>query len=469
MRLPALFRTTPFLLTLLFLALFAASAAAFLGYIYLSTAGEVTRIVDRDLLQETHTLEALYAKGGDAAVLARFAASSAADGPFLYLLKDRAGRTIGGMLKQAPPNTAGQRGGPVWMRLDWTPGAAGDGGGRPLARGEVVRLAGGETLVVAADVSFAETFVQRVARAMWGAGALVIVLGLAGGLMVSRNVNRSLARVNSVISAVRGGNLSARVPLAETRDEFGELGAGLNDMLARLETSIAGLRHAGDAIAHDLRSPLTRLRARLELALLDVEAGRGDPKAGLAQALDDADALLATFSTVLAIARLQAAGAAPQQSAFDPSQLAADIAELYEPACEEHGLDFKAELASGLSVRGDREFIAQALANLLDNAVKYTPRGGAVMLRSRRRSSGEIEFSITDTGPGVSDVDRQRIVQRFVRLENSRNKPGAGLGLSLVAAVAEAHGGRLELDEGPGAVGGFGPGLRVALVLPRAA
>src|SRR5271167_2210890 len=156
MRLPALFRTTPFLLTLLFLALFAASAAAFLGYIYLSTAGEVTRIVDHDLAQETRTLEALYAKGGDPALLGRFAASTAADGPFLYLLKDRAGRTLGGTLKHAPAN-GGERSGPVWMRLDWTPSAM-EGSGRPLARGDVVRLAGGETLVVAADVSFAETF-----------------------------------------------------------------------------------------------------------------------------------------------------------------------------------------------------------------------------------------------------------------------------------------------------------------------
>jgi signal transduction histidine kinase len=268
---------------------------------------------------------------------------------------------------------------------------------------------------------------------------------------------------------VRGGDLRARVPLQGGRDEFDELGAGLNDMLDRLERSIASIRHAGDAIAHDLRSPLTRLRTRLEIALIDVEAGKGDPKAALAQALDDADALLATFATVLAIARLEAAGATPKSASFDPSQLAADIAELYEPACEEHGLDFRAELAPGLSVRGDREFLAQALANLLDNAVKYTPRGGAIMLRSRRRSSGEIEFSITDTGPGVCEQDRGRIVQRFVRLENSRNQPGAGLGLSLVAAVAKAHGGRLELDEGPGKVGEFGPGLRVALVLPRAA
>jgi signal transduction histidine kinase len=343
------------------------------------------------------------------------------------------------------------------------------GGGRRWAIGQTVRLSAGETLMVATDVTYAETFVSRIVRAMWGAAALVVLLGLGGGLLVSRNVNRSVARLNAVVAGVRGGDLRARVPLQGGRDEFDELGAGLNDMLDRLERSIASIRHAGDAIAHDLRSPLTRLRTRLEIALLDVEAGKGDPKAALAQALDDADALLATFTTVLAIARLEAAGATPKSASFDPSQLAADIAELYEPACEEHGLDFKAELTPGLSVRGDREFLAQALANLLDNAVKYTPRGGAIMLRSRRRSSGEIEFSITDTGPGVCDQDRGRIVQRFVRLENSRNQPGAGLGLSLVAAVAQAHGGRLELDEGPGKVGEFGPGLRVALVLPRAA
>jgi signal transduction histidine kinase len=238
---------------------------------------------------------------------------------------------------------------------------------------------------------------------------------------------------------------------------------GLNDMLDRLEHSIASLRHAGDAIAHDLRSPLTRLRTRLELALIDLDQGKGDPKAALVQAMEDAGGLLTTFSTVLAIARLQASVSAADQAAFDPSGLAADIAELYEPVCEERGLDFRAELTPGLSVRGDREFVAQALANLMDNAVKYTPCGGAVMLRARRRSSGEIEFSVTDTGPGVPDEDRGRIVQRFVRLENSRNLPGAGLGLSLVAAVAEAHGGRLELDEGPGKIG------EVALVLPRAA
>jgi signal transduction histidine kinase len=469
MRLPPLFRTTPFRLTLLFLALFAGAAAAFLGYIYLTTAGEVNRVADRAVAQEAHGLEAIYAAGGDAALLRRFAESSANDRPFAYLLTDAAGRRLGGTL-MVMPNIQGRGPGPVWMQFTQSIRAAPEsGGGRRLARGLVVRLGDGQSLVVATDITYVEAFVLRITRAMWGAGALVVLLGLAGGLLVSRNVNRSVARLNAVVAAVRGGDLAARVELAGARDEFEELAGGLNDMLARLETSIASLRHAGDAIAHDLRSPLTRLRTRLEIALLDVEAGAGDPKAALAQALEDADALLATFTTVLAIARLEAAGATPKQASFDPSRLAADIAELYEPACEEHGLDFKAELAPGLSVRGDREFLAQALANLLDNAVKYTPRGGAIMLRSRRRSSGEVEFSITDTGPGVCDDDRVRIVQRFVRLENSRNQPGAGLGLSLVAAVAQAHGGRLELDEGPGKVGAFGPGLRAALVLPRAA
>jgi signal transduction histidine kinase len=308
-----------------------------------------------------------------------------------------------------------------------------------------------------------------VVRARQGPGALVVVLGLSGGVLVSRNVSRSMAGLAGVLEAVNKGDLGARAPVRGARDEFDELAQGLNEMLDRLERSMAGHRHAGDAIAHDLRSPLTRLRARLEVAYLDVEAGKGDPTQALAQALEDTDGVLKTFGAVLSIARLQAAGAAPDPVLFDPAELAANISELYEPLCEDKAIDFAAEFGKDLQARGNREFLAQALANILDNAVKYTPSGGAIMLRVRRRSSGEIEFSVTDTGPGVPDGDRERVVERFVRLENSRNEPGAGLGLSLVAAVAEAHGGRLELAEGPGKVGELGPGLRVALVLPRPA
>jgi signal transduction histidine kinase len=466
MRLPRIFRTTPFRLTLLFLALFAAAASAFLAYIYVATAGEATRRTDREIQQEMRSLTAVYDRAGLDAVNQSLIERAASERPFLYLLMSRSGKRISGSIEESPvDHFDGQ---PTWTTFQVSDVVGARTVKRP-ARGLQEKLGGGEILFVGADVGEDEAYIVNVVRALWGAGALVIILGLAGGVLVSRNVSRSMAGLTEVVDAVRNGNLAARAPVRGARDEFDELAAGLNEMLDRLERSMSGHRHAGDAIAHDLRSPLTRLRARLEAAYLDVEAGRGDPKQALAQALEDTDGVLKTFAAVLAIARLQAAGAAPDLAVFDPSELAGDVAELYEPLCEDKGVEFGTELTPGLAVRANREFIAQALANILDNAVKYTPAGGAIMLRVRRRSSGEVEVSVTDTGPGVPAAERERVVQRFVRLENSRNEPGAGLGLSLVAAVAEAHAGRLELDEGPGKLGDLGPGLRVALVLPRAA
>jgi signal transduction histidine kinase len=390
---------------------------------------------------------------------------AASEKPFLYLLLTKDGRRISGSIEESPvEDFAGQ---PAWATFQVTDA---DAAGRTVkhpARGLQQQLHGGEILFVGADAGDDEAYVARVVRALQASVALVVLLGLAGGILVSRTVSRTMVNLIEVVERVRNGEQGVRARVRGARDEFDELAQGVNDMLDRLERSMAGHKHAGDAIAHDLRSPLTRLRARLETAYIDVEAGKGDPQQALAQALEDTDGVLKTFGAVLSIARLQAAGSAPDPVLFDPADLAADIAELYEPFCEEKDIDFSAELARELTVRGNREFLAQALANLLDNAVKYTPAGGAIMLRVRRRSSGEVEFSVTDTGPGVPDEDRERVIQRFVRLENSRNEPGAGLGLSLVAAVAEAHGGRLDLSEGPGKVGEMGPGLRVAFILPR--
>jgi signal transduction histidine kinase len=467
MRLPRIFRTTPFRLTLLFLALFASAASAFLAYIYVATAGEATRRTDREITREMRSLVAAYDRAGVEALNISLIERAASDRPFLYLLMSPDGKVISGSIQESPIDDF--KGEPVWASFPVTDTDAQGRMIRHPARGRQIRLSNGEILFVGADVGEDEAYVQQIMNALWGAGALAVILGLLVGVLVSRNVSRAMASLTEVVDAVRNGDLGARARVRGTRDEFDELALGINEMLDRLERSMAGHKHAGDAIAHDLRSPLTRLRARLEAAYLDVEAGKGDATEALAQALADTDGVLKTFGAVLSIARLQAAGTAPDPVVFDPAELGADIAELYEPLCEDKGIDFDAEFAQGLTVRGNREFLAQALANILDNAVKYTPDGGAIMLRVRRRSSGEVEFSVTDTGPGVPEADRARVVERFVRLENSRNQPGAGLGLSLVAAVAEAHGGRLELDEGPGKVGEMGPGLRVALILPRAA
>jgi signal transduction histidine kinase len=466
MRLPRIFRTTPFRLTVLFLALFASVAMGLLAYIYVATAGEARRRTDEEITREMQSLVAAYDRAGVNAVNQSLIERAASERPFLYLLMTKTQKRISGSIEESPVDKfSGQ---PTWTSFSVTDQDAQGHKVTHPARGLQEQLSGGQILFVGADAGEDEAYVVQVVRALWGAGALVIVFGLAGGVLMSRNVTRSMVRLTEVVDAVRNGDLGARAQVRGARDEFDELAAGINEMLDRLERSMAGHRHAGDAIAHDLRSPLTRLRARLEVAYLDVEAGKGDPTQALAQALEDTDGVLKTFAAVLSIARLQAAGTAPDPVLFDPSELAANIAELYEPLCEDKDIDFAAELAKNLQARGNREFLAQALANILDNAVKYTPAGGAIMLRVRRRSSGEIEFSVTDTGPGVPDADRERVVERFVRLENSRNEPGAGLGLSLVAAVAEAHGGRLELAEGPGKVGEMGPGLRVALVLPRA-
>ncbi|MBP8063003.1 MAG: HAMP domain-containing histidine kinase, partial [Brevundimonas sp.] len=340
---------------------------------------------------------------------------------------------------------------------------------RPQVGGVQRRLKDGGMLFVGQSMGDTEAYLERLTQALWTAMGIVLLLGLVGGVLVSRNLERAMGRLSKVVTAVQEGDLKARAVVRNSGDELDELGSGLNTMLDRLEGSMASIRHAGDAIAHDLRSPLTRMRAKLEVALMDAEAGKIDGVDAVQLALDEADNLLKTFNTVLAIARLQAAaGRTPDPKVFDAADLAADMAELYEPASEDKGLEFSAEIERGLMIEGNQPFLAQALANIIDNAIKYTPTGGAVMLRARRRSSGEIEYSVTDTGPGVPEADRERVIERFVRLDNSRTEAGSGLGLSLVGAVMEAHGGRILLDEGPGEYGGFGPGLRVALVLPAA-
>jgi signal transduction histidine kinase len=466
MRLPSLFRRTPFRLTLLFIALFAIAASAVLSYVYFASASEARARTEADVSAEIGVLTGIYNARGIDALNQAMVERILRGGSYDYRLLNRAGEVITTSLTESP--IVDYRGGQQWATYRLT---ATDETGRvrrTQSLGVQMGLSGGETLFVGQNMGDIEAYLARLTTALWGAMGLVLLLGLGGGLLISRNVERAMGRLNRVVSAVEIGDLKARAEVKGSGDELDELGAGLNSMLDRLEASMASIRHAGDAIAHDLRSPLTRMRARLEVALIDAEAGRVDATGALEIALSEADDLLKTFNTVLAIARLQAAGGAPDPVVFDAADLATDMAELYEPAAEDKALDFSAEIQRGLMIDANRPFLAQALANVIDNAIKYTPSGGAVMLRARRRSSGEIEFSVTDTGPGVPDEDRERVVQRFVRLENSRTEAGSGLGLSLVAAVAEAHGGRVQLDEGPGSVDGSGPGLRVAVILPPA-
>ena len=467
MKLPSLLRRTPFRLTLLFLALFAAAASAILAYVYFASASEARTRAERDVRGEMQVLTGIYKERGFDALNRALIDRTLRDNAFLYLLKNPDGSQVTGSLTDFP--IVEMEGAQEWITFPFTDTDVEGRVTRPQVRGVQVQLAGDGMLFVGQSLGDTEAYLARLTRALWTAMGIVLLLGLAGGILVSRNLEHAMGRLGKVVTAVQEGDLKARAEVRNSGDELDELGAGLNTMLDRLEGSMSSIRHAGDAIAHDLRSPLTRMRARLEVALMDADAGKINGVDAVQLALDEADNLLKTFNTVLAIARLQAAaGRTPDPKVFDAADLAADMAELYEPASEEKGLEFSAEIERGLMISGNQPFLAQALANIIDNAIKYTPTGGAVMLRARRRSSGEIEYSVTDTGPGVPEGDRERVIERFVRLDNSRTEAGSGLGLALVGAVMEAHGGRILLDEGPGEYGGFGPGLRVALVLPAA-
>src|SRR5258705_2956200 len=285
MRLPRIFRTTPFRLTLLILALFLSAASAFLAYIYVATAGEATRRTDQEITREMQSLVATYDRAGIDAVNQSLIERAASERPFLYLLMNSARKRISGSIEESPVEKF--TGPPTWTTFSVTDV---DGQGRTVkhpARGLQEKLAGGEILFVGADVGEDEAYVDKIIHALQGAGALVIVLGLAGGVLMSRNVTRSMVGLTEVVDAVRNGDLGARAQVRGTRDEFDELAAGVNEMLDRLERFIGGHRHAGDGVGHDLRSPLTRPRARLEVAYLDVEAGKGDPTQALGQALAD--------------------------------------------------------------------------------------------------------------------------------------------------------------------------------------
>jgi signal transduction histidine kinase len=240
-------------------------------------------------------------------------------------------------------------------------------------------------------------------------------------------------------------------------DEFDRLADSLNAMLDRIERLMVGMRLSTDSIAHDLRSPLTRLKSRIELALRDSPESNRDREA-LADVLSQTDAALAVFDSLLKIATAEAGLDTVDFTSTDLATLAHDVTDLYRPLAEENGVELELSADMAAKFRCQRELMAQAIANLLDNAVKFTPAGGRIRIEVHHRN-GDVMLTIADSGPGIPQTDRQRVLERFVKLESSRTGPGAGLGLSLVAAVVKLHGGTLQLQDGD-------PGLKVEICFP---
>lgn len=447
----------------------AASAAAFLvvatlivGMLFWQTNTLLTDHVVDELRGEAAELSQEAASLDPAAFAERIRLRSRIAGTSLYFLADPSGRKLAGNLETIPSEIAGsQTGGVFRYRRDGDADAA-----DRLGVAIPVAIGAGVNLVIGRDIDDQLALAAQIKRTfLWGFGALALAAVIAG-LWAGRSVLRRIDLINATTRSIMAGDLSRRVPVTGSADELDELSQSLNGMLDRIEQLMNGLREVSDNIAHDLKTPLNRLRNGAEAALRESRGADGY-REGLESTIEKADDLIKTFNALLLIARLEAGVVEESAEVFDLGRLVRDVAELYEPVAEEAGLALAIETGDGIEIRANRQLVGQAVANLADNAIKYSARVEhgpvpPVITVKAIAMNGSAEISVADRGPGIEAKDRDRALRRFVRLEKSRTQPGTGLGLSLVAAVARLHNGAVALEDND-------PGLKVVLTLPRRA
>ncbi len=404
---------------------------------------------------EVQTFRGELDRGGISALAEAIGARSAAPGKGLYYLRVPDGAKwidVGNL--QSFPSGISEAGDifQIWNAVDADYHAA---------AGIVLPVPGGGKLLVARDIEDQRSFASNLQRLAFIGVGLLAAVALGLGLTANRRSVRRIADITQTARSIMDGDFSRRMPRDGSDDEFDHLASGLNEMLSRIEELMQALREVSDNIAHDLKTPLTRLRNRAEAALRDDHpAAHRD---GLEKVIEEADGLIQTFNALLLIARLEAGAVDATQTPCDIAALVRDVAELYQPVADEAGLSIEISGETAVVLSVNRQLVGQAVANMIDNAIKYSagvsvPPAGPVMISVLRRSEGSVEISVTDKGPGIAAADRERATKRFVRLEQSRSRPGTGLGLSLVAAVARLHGGLVRLDDNA-------PGLRIVLRL----
>lgn len=462
---PTIMKTTAARLSALFLILFALCATVLVFYMSSLSVRMLTSQTQETVAAEAQSLARAYQRGGLPSLVRFVATRSRQPGANLYLIAEPSGRILAGNVESLEPGVLEIDG---WTSRPFAYRRYGDASGETASAPShravalVLRLPNQMILLVGRDLGEPEIVRDIVNRSlilafgMMGVGALLI------WFFVGR---RALKRIDSVSEAsqrIMGGDLTGRLPVTGAGDEFDRLSENLNVMLTRIAKLNDGLKQVSDNIAHDLKTPLTRLRNRAEAAL----ASADDPatyRAALEAAISESDQLIRTFNAILMISRLEAGYSAEQTSSVDLAAIVAGVVELYEPVAEELGVALEAAVEGEAQVSANRELVAQALSNIVDNAIKYSAGHGdapRVVVSLTRRGPGGYLLEVADNGPGVPDDDRKRVTERFVRLEQSRTQPGSGLGLSLAKAVMEFHRGRLELS-------GRNPGLSVQMIFPE--
>lgn len=453
-------RTTAFKLSAIYFTVFTVFAVVFVGWITRETDRFLTQQVRDTIEAEIGILADEGLRGGLTGIVAAIEQRSRIPGASLYVVTDSQGRVVAGNVTEVPPSLLKLSGlDPVTVPYKRLEGET----THHVAMVQVLPLPNNFRMLVGRDISEVERIRGVIGKATVGAVGLLILLALLSWFFVSRRVLKRIDSVTATSRRIMAGDLSGRLEVTPAGDEFDRLAENLNTMLDRIEHLMQGLKDVSDNIAHDLKTPLTRLRTRVEATL----AGPGETpayRAALEATIDEADQLIRTFNALLMIARVEAGSPDGAIGPIDIAAIAADVVEFYEPVAEEAGVALTLAHDEALPMEGSRELISQALANLLDNAIKYVKSGEPPpetpkVTVEARRIGDELVVSVADNGPGIPSDERKHVLQRFVRLEKSRSQPGSGLGLSLVDAVARLHHGEVAMSDA-------GPGLVVTLRFP---
>jgi len=467
-RFAQVWRTSTVRLTATFIAIFIVFAILLMAFIGWQSSVQIQRQQTDDIDREIRQFQRIEANQGIRALAFAVNRLSSQPGPGIYFLGDATGLYLLGNVTDVPAEVVITPG--VYSFDYERPNPLGDDvieEQRPPRQREgiaVVRsveLGNGMRLVVGRDVVERRGYSAIILQSFMVGVAGIVLFSLIAGGITARRVLRRIDTIQQTSTKIMSGNLSERVPVTRRNDEFDALATNLNAMLDRIEQLLQGLKEVTDNVAHDLKTPLTRLRNQAEAALRDTASVETREQA-LETVIAESDRLIQTFNALLMIARVEAGAPSGALSEINISDIVADVAELYGPVAEDEGIAVETRIADGVTIKANRELIGQAMVNLLENAMKYARpddgKSGKIDVRLSNEA-GKVQIIVADNGPGIPDADRKRVLERFVRLEKSRSEPGSGLGLSLVNAVARLHGGTFRIEDNA-------PGVRAVLEFP---
>lgn len=450
---PRIARTTAFKLSLLYIAVFTLLSGFLLVYISQNTDNLMSEQVVQTIDAELKGLSDIYVRGGIRDLVQSIDRRSRHPDASLYLLVDFAGNALAGNIARLPTVVLEEADGGL-RRVHYTRQGQNISDVQRQAMVRTFELRGGFRLLVGRDLGEQLRFSNLLANALRLWLAVVVVMAAITWIFVSRRVMKRIDEITETSRTIMTGDLSERLPVAGNDDEFDRLAVSLNTMLDRIELLMRSMKDVTDNIAHDLKTPLTRLQTRVESALREAESGEGY-RAALEDTLTETDQLLKVFNALLRIARIEAMAPGDGLEPVDVKTLISEIAELYEPLIEDEGGALETDVPETLLASCQKELVIQGLVNLIENALKYgQPAEGGLQIRlSAEETEGRIVLKVEDNGPGIPQEDQNRVQDRFVRLDESRSEPGTGLGLSLVKAVARLHGGDLRFtNKDPGLI-----------------